>query len=161
MIDRRLTKLLNCLFLLFLWQFLAYSSAFGEHTQPLIIVTQESLCHFECEVPKNDAERAKGLMFRQILDDDKAMLFVFPKDRRASMWMKNTYISLDMLFIDRHGSIIFIAENTTPLSEKSIAPPPNLLENARAVLEIKAGVAKRRGIQVNDIIQHPSFPIHD
>jgi uncharacterized membrane protein (UPF0127 family) len=156
MIDRSLTKMLNCLFIAFLWQSLAYSSPFKEHT--LTIVTHQGPCHFKCEVPQNDAERAKGLMFRQSLDDNTAMLFVFPKDRRATMWMKNTYISLDMLFIDRYGSIIYMCENTTPLSEETIAPPPNLSSLARAVLEIKAGVAKKRGIKVNDRIQHPFFP---
>jgi len=146
---------------MFLLQTVVYSNASGENLQPLTITTQKGTCHFGCEVPQNNAERAKGLMFRQDLDENQAMLFVFPNDRIASMWMKNTYISLDMLFIDSNGSIIFIAENTTPLSEKGISPPSPLQEQTRAVLEIKGGLVKKLGIQENDKIQHAAFPIQD
>ena len=161
MIDRRLTKLLIWLFVAFFWQSLTYSIVLGATLQPLTILTQQGLCHFDCEVPHTDSDRAKGLMFRKTLDDNRAMLFVFPKDRRTTMWMKNTYICLDMLFIDREGSVIFIAEKTTPLSKATIAPPPHLAHKARAVLEINGGTSKKRGIQVSDRIQHPSFPIQD
>jgi hypothetical protein len=81
------------------------------------------------------------------------MLFVFPGDPRPTMWMKNTYISLDLLFINAQGRIEYIAAQASPLSLSVIqSPKPSL-----AVLELKGGASDRLGIKVGDLVVHPSF----
>jgi uncharacterized membrane protein (UPF0127 family) len=88
----------------------------------------------------------QGLMFVRELDDHAGMLFVFPDSRQMAMWMKNTYISLDMLFLDSQGRIDYIAARTKPLKLDLIqAPRP-----VSAVLELKGGITERLGIHVGD-----------
>jgi uncharacterized membrane protein (UPF0127 family) len=95
----------------------------------------------------------QGLMFIRELDPHAGMLFVFPENRRVSMWMKNTYIPLDLLFMNAHGRIEYIAANATPLSLNIIGPPgPEF-----AVLELNGGAAQRFGIAVGDLVLHSSF----
>ncbi len=89
-------------------------------------------------------------MFRKSLDAGTAMLFVFNPPRRIAMWMKNTYIPLDMLFATADGRIVFVAENTVPLSETRIAPPTQ----TAFVLEIPAGTLKRLGIVLGDVLKY-------
>jgi uncharacterized membrane protein (UPF0127 family) len=90
-------------------------------------------------------------MFRDHLDDDRGMLFDFGDPRTITMWMRNTLISLDMLFIDGDGRIIRIAARTTPLSDAVIASGGP----ARAVLELRGGRAAELGIQPGDRVIHP------
>lgn len=97
--------------------------------------------------------RTRGLMHRRELAADRGMLFLFPRSERQAMWMKNTYVSLDMLFIDSTGRIIDIAANTRPLSERTIVSSGK----ARAVLELLAGTAARLGITVGDLVRHRAF----
>ena len=88
----------------------------------------------------------QGLMFVRDLDDHAGMLFVFQGSQAITMWMKNTYISLDMLFLDEQGRIDFIAPRTKPLSLDLIqAPRP-----VTAVLELKGGITERLGIHIGD-----------
>ena len=88
----------------------------------------------------------QGLMFVRDLDDHAGMLFVFQGSQAITMWMKNTYISLDMLFLDAQGRIDFIAPRTKPLSLDLIqAPRP-----VTAVLELKGGITERLGIHIGD-----------
>jgi hypothetical protein len=88
----------------------------------------------------------QGLMFVRDLDDHAGMLFIFPASQRITMWMKNTYISLDMLFLDAQGRIDYIAVRTKPLTLDLIeAPRP-----VTAVLELKGGVTERLGIHIGD-----------
>lgn len=95
----------------------------------------------------------QGLMFIRELDPHAGMLFVFPQNRRVSMWMKNTYIPLDLLFMNAHGRIDYIAANATPLSLNIIGPPgPEF-----SVLELNGGAAQRFGIAVGDLVLHSSF----
>lgn len=96
---------------------------------------------------------AQGLMFVREMDDHAGMLFVFPDDRRISMWMKNTYLPLDMLFVAADGRINTIVARTKPLSLDVISPPAP----AHAVLELKGGIAEQMGINVGDVLVHPSF----
>jgi uncharacterized protein len=95
----------------------------------------------------------QGLMFVRELDEHAGMLFLFPVSQRISMWMKNTYISLDMLFLDGQGRIDYIAARTKPLTLDLIeAPRP-----VSAVLELKGGVTERLGIHVGDTVTAPGL----
>jgi uncharacterized membrane protein (UPF0127 family) len=88
----------------------------------------------------------QGLMFVRDMDDHAGMLFVFQGSQQITMWMKNTYLSLDMLFLDEQGRIDFIAPRTKPLSLDLIqAPRP-----VTAVLELKGGITERLGIHIGD-----------
>ena len=82
--------------------------------EPITIATEDDAKMFTVEIADTDALRARGLMFRQRLPEDRGMLFDFGTPREAAMWMKNTYIPLDMLFIRADGTIAYIAENTVP-----------------------------------------------
>ena len=88
--------------------------------EPLRIVTAGGPRDFSVEVMRDDQQRARGLMFRRSLGADRGMLFDFKVEQPVMMWMKNTYIPLDMIFIARDGKIVSIAENTEPLSERTI-----------------------------------------
>jgi uncharacterized membrane protein (UPF0127 family) len=81
------------------------------------------------------------------------MLFDFARDSEVSMWMKNTLISLDMIFITRDGRIHRIAENTEPLSERIIPSGGPV----RAVLEVIGGTARKLGLAAGDRVAHPMF----
>ncbi len=121
--------------------------------EPLTIVTTSGTHRFQVEVMRTDEERARGLMFRRFMPADRGMLFDFKREEQVAMWMKNTYIPLDMLFIDRSGKIVNIARDAEPLSERIIpsgAP-------AYAVLELNGGVARKLDMKVGDMVQHPLF----
>ena len=107
--------------------------------------------HVHVELAESPSQRRKGLQGRQTLDANSGMLFVFDTPSVAAMWMKNTYIPLDMLFLDSIGSIIAIAENTRPMSLEPIRPP----EPFKAVLELNAGTVARLGIKLGDRVLHP------
>jgi uncharacterized membrane protein (UPF0127 family) len=119
----------------------------------LEIVTKDGVHVFTVEMAKTDEERQKGLMFRKELPEGRGMLFDFKPDQPVSMWMRNTYIPLDMLFINGDGTIRRIAENTEPLSEKTIPSGGPV----RAVLELIGGTAKKLGIKAGDKVAHPLF----
>ena len=88
--------------------------------QPLEIVTKSGVQVFSVEMATTEKEKETGLMYRKELPDGKGMLFDFSPEQQVSMWMKNTYVSLDMIFIRADGRILRIAENTEPLSTKII-----------------------------------------
>ena len=100
-------------------------------------------------------QHATGLMFRRELPEGQGMLFDFKAEQPVSFWMKNTYISLDMIFIRGDGRILRIAEHTEPLSERLIHSGGPV----RAVLEVIAGTAKKLGIGPGDRVAHPIFGV--
>ena len=108
---------------------------------------------FSVEVATTEEEKQTGLMYRKELADGKGMLFDFNPEQEVSMWMKNTYVSLDMIFIRADGRILRIAENTEPMSTKIISSRGP----ARAVLEVVAGTAQKYGIRAGDRVGHPLF----
>jgi hypothetical protein len=119
----------------------------------LEIATRNGVQVFSVEVVDNDEDRARGLMFRRDLPERYGMLFDFGRDENVSMWMRNTYIPLDMIFIEANGRILRIAENTEPLSERIIpAGGP-----VRAVLEVAGGTAQKLGIAAGDRVGYPIF----
>lgn len=127
--------------------------AWAATIERLEIVTRSGVHVFEVELAITDEERATGLMFRRELAEGRGMLFDFKRDQAVAMWMKNTYVSLDMIFIRSDGRIAHIAENTTPLSEAIIASPFPV----RGVLEVVAGTAKKLGIRPGDRVAHRWF----
>lgn len=131
---------------------LSYSSAFAE-PKALTILTPSGQHLFQVEVADTDEERAKGLMFRETLPNWSGMLFDFETEQLVSMWMKNTFISLDMLFIDNTGTIVAIMEKAEPESLEHISPGIPV----RAVLELSGGTTERLGIKPGDTVQFPIF----
>jgi len=119
----------------------------------LEIVSKTGVHVFAVEVVANDADRAKGLMFRKELPEGRGMLFDFQRDQEIAMWMKNTYIPLDMIFISGDGRIRRIAENTEPLSERIIPSGGPV----RGVLEVIGGTARKLGLAPGDRVAHPIF----
>ena len=121
--------------------------------QPLEIVTKSGVQVFSVEVATTEEEKQTGLMYRKELADGKGMLFDFNPEQEVSMWMKNTYVSLDMIFIRADGRVLRIAENTEPMSTKIISSRGP----ARAVLEVVAGTAQKYGIRPGDRVGHLLF----
>ena len=119
----------------------------------LEIATKNGVHIFAVEMATTDEEKQKGLMYRRELADGKGMLFDFSPEQQISMWMKNTYISLDMIFIRADGRILRIAEGTEPESTRVISSGGL----ARGVLEVPAGTAQKYGNAPGDRVSHPLF----
>ena len=121
--------------------------------QPLEIITKSGVQVFSVEMATTEQEKETGLMYRRELPDGKGMLFDFSPEQQVSMWMKNTYMSLDMIFIRADGRILRIAENTEPESTRIISSGGL----AKGVLEVIAGTARKYGIAPGDRVAHPLF----
>ncbi|WP_341768788.1 DUF192 domain-containing protein, partial [Escherichia coli] len=120
--------------------------ASGQPLEALSVVTASGEHKFMVEIADDDAERARGLMFRPTLEDDRGMLFQFQTASEQSFWMKNTPSSLDIIYIDPRGRIVSIASHATPNSEAPI--PSNGAANG--VLELRAGRAGEIGAKPGD-----------
>jgi len=120
------------------------SPSAGPKLERIAVDTAKGERVFMVEVVREEAERNRGLMFRHSLADDGGMLFGYDPPQQIAFWMKNTFIPLDILFIDATGRVITIAQNTTPLSLEHI--PSN--GTVRGVLEVKGGTTAKLGIQV-------------
>lgn len=132
---------------------LAVPFAHGAEQQNVEITSKTGVHSFMVDLAVTDEERQRGLMFRRSLPDSYGMLFDFKQDQEVSMWMHNTYVPLDMIFIEADGRIHRIAENTKTLSD-AIIPSQGPV---RAVLEVAAGTARRYGIQPGDLVASPTF----
>lgn len=122
--------------------------------ESLTVVTRDGGAHaFRVHVADTPAARGRGLMFVTRMAADEGMLFDFGQPRPVSMWMKNTPLSLDMLFVEADGRILRIAEATPPLSRELILSGGNVL----AVVEVLAGTADRLGIEPGDRVVHRLF----
>lgn len=105
---------------------------------------------FQVEVMRTAEEKARGLMFRQFMPEDRGMLFDFEREQSVSMWMRNTYIPLDMLFIRTDGTVHHIHERAQPLDETPISSRGDV----RFVLEINGGIAAKLGLKAGDRVSH-------
>ncbi len=121
--------------------------------EPVTIVSAHSSTTFSAEVADTEMTRERGLMFRQVMPPDQAMLFDVGSPRPISMWMKNTYVALDMVFVRQDGTIAAIAENTVPKSLDTIG----VQEPVRGVIELAAGTAKRIGLAKGDHVMSSIF----
>lgn len=125
----------------------------GRAAEPITILTSQGRHAFTVEIADDPAERAQGLMHRQSMPPDHGMLFDFGTPRPVQMWMKDTPLSLDMIFIDPQGTVVSIAERTTPFSPAIIASDGPVSH----VLEVKAGIARLIGLKPGDRIEHRLF----
>ena len=121
--------------------------------ESLEILTRTGIRVFQVEFAQTEEQRRIGLMFRKELPDGEGMLFDFVRPQPVAMWMRNTYVSLDMIFIRADGTIANIAKHTEPLSERSIYSEGYV----KGVLEVAAGTADRYGIAPGDKVSHRIF----
>jgi uncharacterized membrane protein (UPF0127 family) len=119
------------------------------HPEPLVVETAGGKRSFTIEVADSPEERERGLMFREDMDDDHGMLFVFEEQRDVSFWMKNTPMPLDLIFISQDGTVKAIKRGQ-PFSEAMISPGVPV----RFVLELKAGTAAESDIADGDKVRH-------
>lgn len=132
---------------------IAAASADPMAVTPLTIKSGDTEHVFTVEVADDNEEIAFGLMDRESMDADKGMLFEFAQPRDPAMYMKNTLIPLDMLFISIDGKIEMIARNTVPGSLRTISPGVPV----KSVLELNAGKSAELGIKPGDEVIHPIF----
>jgi uncharacterized membrane protein (UPF0127 family) len=128
----------------------------GADLDTLEIVSKTGVHPFAVELAVSEEQREHGLMFRRELPEGRGMLFKFEPDQVVTMWMHNTYIPLDMIFIRGDGRILRIAENATPQSDRIISSGGP----ARGVLEVIAGTARKLGLAPGDRVAHPWFDQH-
>jgi hypothetical protein len=119
----------------------------------LTIVSSTGRHQFHVEVAETQAQMTQGLMFRRTLAADAGMLFDYKQPTMATMWMRNTLIPLDMLFVDAHGRIVNIQQRAVPQSLDLIAAAAPV----RAVIELNGGTTARLGIAPGDQVLHPIF----
>jgi hypothetical protein len=110
--------------------------------------TNKEIITIDIEIPDTPEKMAKGLMYRTKMLDTQGMLFVRTTAKEKFFWMKNTYIPLDMIFVDRHMKVIHVAKNTTPLSEELIPVPTE----AKYTIEVIAGFSDKHGITAGNSI---------
>lgn len=122
-------------------------------SEPIDLVTADGRRTLHVELADTLSEQALGLMYRTQIADDRGMLFVHPVPRELSMWMRNTYIPLDMVFIKSDGTVHRIEVKTEPMSEKVIASKGEVA----AVLELAGGAAERLGLKPGDKVVHRHF----
>ena len=110
--------------------------------------TGEQIADFEVELAQNPLETELGLMYRKTMAQNRGMLFIFPDVQMRSFWMKNTYIPLDIIYLDAEKQVVSISKNAQPLSEESRPSEAP----AKYVLELNAGVCDQKNIQKGDYI---------
>ena len=132
-------------YLLFIYCFLIGNAQSSETLTVVIENKNSSNISIIAEVMTTETQQARGMMYRKSLDRDKGMLFLFKEPKKAVFWMKNTYVSLDLIFIREGGSIDSIHENLEPLSTKKIKSKEEVI----AVLEILGGEVKLNKIELD------------
>ena len=118
-----------------------------------IVARRGDVFEFNVELAETSEQKSRGLMFRREMADNEGMLFLHRRDRVLTMWMANTFLPLDMLFIERDGTIARIEENTIPQSRDVISSR----KRVRAVLELNAGTARNLGISAGDKVVYERF----
>jgi uncharacterized membrane protein (UPF0127 family) len=143
---------------LFLSLFLAGPSQASEEVvrlpvEQVIVTTDRGDMAFATEIATTDETRSRGLMFRRSMDEREAMLFHWPSPRLVSMWMRNTYLSLDMLFVAADGLVVHVQANTVPQSLDVLSAG----REVTAVMELVAGTAAKLGIRPGSRLKHRFF----
>ena len=143
---------------LFLFATLAFPMGIGAaeaemRRDTLVLETAGGRQPITIEIAETLEEKSRGLMFRPKIPDDTGMLFPYGAPQEITMWMKNTYASLDMVFIRGDGTVHRIEANTEPMSERVIPSEGPVV----AVLELAAGAAAKYGLKAGDKVLHKSF----
>ena len=153
MMTRRTLLLLAAAIAASSFAFLARAQLQRFATSELTILSATGPHRFTVEVAETPEQMEQGLMFRRAMAPDAGMLFDYKTPTVATMWMRNTLIPLDMLFVDAQGRIVNIHERAVPQTLDVIAA----LAPVRAVIELNGGTAARLGIAPGDRVQHPIF----
>jgi len=125
-------------------------AAFAAETIPLVLQTQSGAHHFDVEIANTDEKRTVGLMYRRSLGENAGMLFLYEPPQPISMWMRNTYIPLDMIFISPDNRVHRIVERTEPFSLQTIPSGGTV----KGILEVNAGVAAKIGLKPGDEVRY-------
>lgn len=115
--------------------------------------TNDTLTSIDIEIADNDYKRARGLMFRKSIPDNAGMLFIHDHEDILSFWMKNTYISLDMIFVNAEKKVVTIHRHTEPLKEWNYTST----KPATYVIEVNAGFCNKHGIKEGNIISYKNL----
>ncbi|MDJ0512757.1 MAG: DUF192 domain-containing protein [Methyloceanibacter sp.] len=118
-----------------------------------MLKTDKGAHSYTVEIAETPGEKARGLMFRRSMPQDRGMIFIYDPPQRATMWMRNTYIPLDMIFITEKGTVLRIEANTEPFSTDVI----DAGGITKAVLELNAGEAARIGLKPGDHVVFPGL----
>jgi uncharacterized protein len=137
----------------FFWLFVLTVSACDAQPNVTIITKDGRQVGFQVEVADTPGKREMGLMYRTDLADDRGMIFLFPNESQQSFWMKNTPLTLDMIFIGRDRKVVGIVEQATPFSLE----PRTVEGKSQFVLEINGGLSKRHGFKAGDSVQFDGF----
>lgn len=133
--------------------FAPVGAAAAQELQPLKIESGDAVHEFQVELADEEDERSLGLMHREELGRDRGMLFTYDRPQQAGVWMKNTLISLDMLFVASDGTVVSIAKNAVPGSLRTIQSGFPV----KAFLEINGGQADELGIKPGDVVRHEAL----
>jgi uncharacterized membrane protein (UPF0127 family) len=125
-------------------------SALGAETTSLVLITDSGSHRFEVEIAATEEKRHVGLMFRRSLGEQEGMLFLYERPQPIAMWMKNTYIPLDMIFIAPDDRVHHIVERTEPFSTDPIGSGGVV----KGILEVKGGTAARIGLKPGDRVSY-------
>ena len=120
----------------------------AQETKNIIIKNNYKDVYFNVEIARKKIDRDKGLMFRKNLNLDKGMLFIFPNESKVSMWMKNTLVPLDIIFISKNYKIVDIINNAKAMSKDILTSKVK----AKYALEINAGLVKKLNIKIGNNI---------
>lgn len=115
----------------------------------IAITSANGPANFSVEIAESDQERLAGLMNRESLGENAGMWFIFPLTGNEKFWMKNTKISLDLIYVDENMKVVHVIENAVPESTEPMVSPVSF----RYVLEVNAGSAAKRGIKVGDAVE--------
>lgn len=130
-----------------------FEPALALRRETMTLVTAAGEKQITVEVTESNEEKMRGLMFRTSLADDQGMIFYYDQPQDVTMWMRNTYIPLDMVFINADGTVHRIEVRTEPLSERIISSQGNVV----ACLELAGGAADRLGLKAGDKVRHKLF----
>ncbi|AQS41713.1 MAG: Hypothetical protein BHV28_10190 [Candidatus Tokpelaia hoelldobleri] len=121
--------------------------------RPLVVHTDKNIIEFDVEIARTDEQRGRGLMFRQDFPAGRVMLFRFPQQQVITMWMMNTPLPLDMVFLNEEGIIVSIHEGAEPFSQAIISSQ----KPAASVIELKAGQVKEHHIANGQRVTHSAI----
>ena len=125
-------------------------AAYAAETIPLVLQTRSGAHRFEVEIANTDEKRTVGLMYRRSLGQNAGMLFLYEPPQPIAMWMRNTYIPLDMIFISPDNRVHRIVERTEPFSLQTIPSGGTV----KGILEVNAGVAAKIGLKPGDGVRY-------